>query len=242
MNTSPKRIQLTSGNATWCALKPPVAPPNLAWKPPNGAWPRRSATSSANCPRRRSQNTPISLPRRVGVAGWPCVRASRGTSCHSRAMRSSGASTLVRRQGRRMSCRAPLSMRGRAVLLTSCEVRPKWMNSFVLATCAALSASPFLLKSAARASKRPFSQYSTAFTSWLVTFSCAFTATPSSWLNSSYIRRSSGKRSCGNACSGASGGRAFVHNAMKYSTSTFTRCLIKLSSEQYGRRACVRAT
>ena len=50
-----------AGKATWCALKLPVAPPNL---PVKGTCAKRS-----NWRFKRSANTLISLPKRVGDAG-----------------------------------------------------------------------------------------------------------------------------------------------------------------------------
>ena len=56
---------------------------------------------------------------------------------------------------------ASLNISGWAVLLMSCEVRPKWMNSPNRSRPISFNCS--LMK------------YSTAFTSWLVTFSMSFT-------------------------------------------------------------------
>jgi hypothetical protein len=68
----------------------------------------------------------ISLPRVVGLAGWPWVRDSIGTSAWAWAIsrawrwRISGSSTLSR---------AALSIMPCEVLLMSSLVQAKWMNS-----------------------------------------------------------------------------------------------------------------
>ncbi len=109
----------------------------------------------------------ISLPTVVGLAVWPCVRLSMGTSaCRwaiSRSlstMRSSAGSTTWSRPAR--SCSAWL------VLLMSSLVQAKCTNS------AAFSSS-------GRASNFALIQYSTAFTSWLVVFSMSLMA----WVSAS---------------------------------------------------------
>ena len=65
-----------------------------------------------------------------------------------------------------------------AVLLMSCEVSPKWINSKNGSTDKPASFS--LMK------------YSTAFTSWLVVASMAFTRSASASENCSYSARSAG--------------------------------------------------
>ncbi len=114
---------------------------------------------------RRMSTLAISLPTVVGLAVWPCVRLSMGTSAKAwdisrslRMMRSSPGSTTWSRPER--SCRAWL------VLLMSSLVQAKCTNSDAFS-------------SSGRASNLALIQYSTAFTSWLVVFSISLMAAES---------------------------------------------------------------
>ena len=191
-----------------CAFRPPVAPPNL---PVNGI-----ASNSASCPSMRSTNTMISLPTRVGVAAWPCVLASMVTSSYSMAMARIFLSTPSRSVGRYTCSTNSLVASGIAVLLTSCDVRPKWTNS--------------------RYSDRPmpsmadFTKYSMALTSWFVTRSVALIVSASATLKSVYTARRALFWAAVRATPESSG-RA-PNSAMKYSISTRTRYLCKLDSEK----------
>jgi hypothetical protein len=189
--------QSTSGKATWWALKFPVAPPNFAAK--------GTASASASAFSSRSTNTASSLPRRVGEAGCPWVRASMGTSAQASA-RSRRSSSTAPSAGPMDPSQASLRDRGTAVLLMSWEVSPKWMNS----------------RNADRPSRSKASlrKYSTALTSWLVVRSISFTRRASSMEKSRYILRRSSNRPGSRA---ARGGRGSSRRAMKYSTSTRTR-------------------
>ncbi len=83
-----------------------------------------TASSHSSCRSSRSTNTCISLPSRVGEAGCPCVRASMGIPSHWVAS-SPSRRTVCSSTGRIWVCMHSFSNSGMAVLLTSCEVRPK---------------------------------------------------------------------------------------------------------------------
>ena len=117
---SPKAGQSRPGKATQWALKPPVAPPNFA--------PWSQALRTATHFSRRVAKTANSLPRRVGDADWPWVRASMDRSRHSQA-RALSAATSSSKRGTNASRAHSASMRGWAVWFTSWLVSPKWMNS-----------------------------------------------------------------------------------------------------------------
>ena len=117
------------------------------------------------CSSKRSTKTPISLPKRVGEAGCPWVLASIGTSCHS-ILKSFNFEVKVIKDGIYTFSKASFVESGIAVLLMSCEVSPKWMNSLCWDNPKLSNA--FLMK------------YSTAFTSWLVTFSVSLIQSASS--------------------------------------------------------------
>ena len=109
-----------------------------------------------------------------------------------------------------------------AVLFISCEVRPKWINSLYFCN--------------PRTSNFSLIKYSTALTSWLVTFSVSLICCASAVENVVYRPRKSSKRrvsksaSCGNGSS---------TKAIKYSISTLTRYFINASSEKKGIRDAV---
>ena len=114
---------------------------------------------------RRITTLAISLPTVVGLAVWPWVRLSMGTSAKAWAMlrkrrstRSSSGKTTMSRAVR--NCKAWL------VLLMSSLVQAKCTNSA-------------LRNNSGRASNLDLSQYSTALTSWLVVFSMSLIACPS---------------------------------------------------------------
>ena len=89
--------------------------------------PRRCARDlRARGARRRS---PISLPSVVGVAVWPCVRASIGTSACACASARRSAATDVEQPAAASSRRASSSAMPYARLLMSSDVHAKWMNS-----------------------------------------------------------------------------------------------------------------
>ncbi|MCU0561663.1 MAG: hypothetical protein MUD16_15920 [Desulfobacterales bacterium] len=107
------------------------------------------------------------MPRLVGDAGWPWVRASIGTGFQARAFCSRSAAT-TRSSGSSTSRHAAFIASGSAVLLMSWEVRPKWMYSL-----------NGLNPSASNSSLR---MYSTALTSWLVTRSTSLTRWATCWV------------------------------------------------------------
>ncbi|KOF53389.1 hypothetical protein AD428_13765 [Achromobacter sp. DMS1] len=125
----------------------PVAPLSLA----SGS----TAATAAMARSRRAATLANSLPRVVGLAGWPWVRDSMGWSACAAAI-SVSLAAISRRRGTSTRSRARVSMSACEVLLMSSEVQAKWMNSAARASSA--SSATFSL-----------SQYSTAFTSWFVT-------------------------------------------------------------------------
>ena len=68
------------------------------------------------------------LPRVEGEAGWPWVRANMATGFQTWALAERSA-TVSCRAGSMTVRQASFRERGTAVLLMSCEVRPKWINS-----------------------------------------------------------------------------------------------------------------
>ena len=152
-------FQSILGYATKCALKLPVAPPNLAEYGIAFSW--------ANCASKRSTYTRISLPKRVGDAGWPCVCASIEMFFHSSAL-DFRFSIRSFRAGKYVFSIASLNECGIEVLLMSWDVRPKCINSL-------WSARPNLSNSS-------LMKYSTAFTSWFVMLSISLIRWASSCL------------------------------------------------------------
>ena len=163
----------------------------------------------------------ISLPRVVGVAGWPWVRLIMGTAAWVCAM-SRSLVVMRSRAGRRTLSRASRSIRAWARLLMSSLVQAKWMYSLA-AAISAFSA------------KCCLSQYSTALTSWLVVASICLMAAASSWLKvvtvCSMAARVLALNGGTSPMSGAAA-RLFSH-----SSSTVTRAFIRPYSEWMGRRA-----
>ena len=90
---------------------------------------RRCRESRAIARSRRATTLAISLPSVVGVAGWPCVRASIGRSgMRVRERAQVARSTVNRRQQRRRGARRDQHV-ACARLLMSSDVQAKWMNS-----------------------------------------------------------------------------------------------------------------
>ena len=116
--------------------------------------------SQAAC--RRTTTLASSLPTVVGLAVWPWVRLSMGTSANWWAI-SRSLSTMRSRPGRMTWSRPERICSAWLVLLMSSLVQAKCTNS------AAFSSS-------GRASNLDLIQYSTAFTSWLVVFSMSLMA------------------------------------------------------------------
>ena len=119
--------------------------------------------SQAVC--RRITTLAISLPTVVGLAVWPWVRLSMGTSAKACDI-SRSLSMMRSRPGRMTWSRPERSCSAWLVLLMSSLVQAKCTNS------AAFSSS-------GRASNLLLIQYSTAFTSWLVVFSISLIAAES---------------------------------------------------------------
>ncbi|MCY1373944.1 hypothetical protein D9M69_612460 [compost metagenome] len=117
---------------------------------------------------RRTTTLASSLPTVVGLAVWPWVRLSMGTAAKAWAISRSLVITASS-AGSSTASRPPLSCSAWLVLLMSSLVQAKCTNS------AAFSSS-------GRASNLDLIQYSTALTSWLVTFSMSLMAWPSASL------------------------------------------------------------
>ena len=212
-NSLPSCFQSFFGNAIWCALKFPVAPPNFAAK---GIW-----LNSLIWLFNRSTKTIISFPSFVGVAGWPCVCANMGISFHCSANDCNLFWRLV--TAGKYSCSIQsFQLKGIAVLLMSCDVKPKCIHSFSLAA--------FILSNSC------FKKYSTAFTSWLVVSSICFICSASFKLKFS--------ASASSCCfvSDDSIKNFLSPRKIKYATSTFTRYFINAYSEKYLSKcaACLR--
>mmetsp|Transcript_15310 Transcript_15310/g.40662 ORF Transcript_15310/g.40662 Transcript_15310/m.40662 type:complete len:361 (-) Transcript_15310:25-1107(-) len=182
----------------------PVAPPNLQ---PCGICLRR-----VSCPSKRSMKTLISLAKFVGEAGCPWVLASIETS-HS--------GSLERRvdikfssSGRKQVSSEFLIISGFDVLLMSWLVSPKCTNS--------------LKGWRPSASNCSLMKYSTALTSWLVTFSVALTFSACSSVRFAGMALSFSAMPAGRPLpSGSSSMRA-----RKYSISMWTRYRISPNSEK----------
>ena len=146
-NVAANLRQSISGYAVRWALKLPVAPPNLA---ADGCGVEHGELFSQSVAEHA-----YSLSRRVGDAGWPWVLASIGRSAPLVGACLEMLDELLRAWDGMPRRWPSLTDMGIDVLLISCEVRPKWINSF---TPVRPRVSNFSLR-----------KYSTAFTSWLVT-------------------------------------------------------------------------
>ena len=168
---------------------------------------------------RRATTLAISLPTVVGLAVWPCVRDSIGTAASVCAICVS-LPISPSRPGSSTCSRAAFSISAWLVLLMSSLVQAKWMNSD-----AAFSSG--------RDSQRDFSQYSTAFTSWLVVRSMSLMACASG-----SAKRTTRPRSRPRAASdkGLNSLKPASDSAMNHSTSTCTRRCIRPNSDSSGRR------
>jgi hypothetical protein len=148
------------------------------------------------------------------VAGWPWVRDSIATSAWLAAS-ASRRETMASMAGSSTLSRPPLSMRAWARLLMSSEVHAKWMNSAADMT----SGLP---------AKRSRSQYSTAFTSWLVVASIALMRSASSTPKSPTHRRSASCVDAENGCMASKENSSL--SASSQATSTATRSRISANS------------
>ena len=104
----------------------------------------------------------------------------------------------------------------------SSEVQPKWMNSVTRVTSGLWP-------------RRSLSQYSMAFTSWLVVASMAFTASPSATEKPAMTASSSATVAAENGAISASPRAAA--RASSPSTPTLTRLRIRPNSEKCSRSA-----
>ncbi|MCY1222137.1 hypothetical protein D9M72_342160 [compost metagenome] len=169
---------------------------------------------------RRAATLAISLPSVVGLAGWPWVRDSIGCVALSLASSTRRACTRLS-AGTMTPSRAPLSIMPCEVLLMSSEVQAKWMNSLA----ASSSALPLTCS---------LSQYSTAFTSWLVTASISLMRPASASENLSTSASSAASEAAENF--GMSGRPAWA-SAISQCTSTLTRLRMKAASDSHSRSA-----
>ena len=145
---------------------------------------RRPCANAAICRSSRATTLAISLPSVVGVAGWPCVRASIGSVGMRVRQRAQIGDDVAQRAA---AARRAAPRRARAPcarLLMSSDVHAKWMNSATRAT-------------SGTAAKRSFSQYSTALTSWLVCRSIALTRAASATENCAATSAIDVARRCG---------------------------------------------
>ena len=152
------------------------------------------------------------------------MRLSIGTSASARAWSRKRAISLSM-AGSSTSARAACSIRPWLVLLMSSLVQAKCTNS------------PAALSSA-MASKRPLSQYSTAFTSWLVVRSMSLIACASASEKRSTSPRSSPRAA---SDSGLNSLKPASDKAMNHSISTCTRRCISPNSDSNGRSAATLA-
>jgi hypothetical protein len=169
---------------------------------------------------RRAATLAISLPSVVGLAGWPWVRRQHrqlGVLVGQFARRA----MILSSAGSRLASRPSRSISAWETLLMSSEVQPKWMNSVTRMT-SALSA------------RRSLSQYSMAFTSWLVRCSMALMASPSATEKSAITPSSSAWWPAEKAAISASSGSAA--RALSHSISTLTRLRIRPNSEKCARK------
>ncbi len=168
--------------------------------------------------RRRATTLATSLPTVVGLAVWPWVRLSIGVPAKVPAIFVSF-STILSTAGSSTSVRARCSISAWLVLLMSSLVQAKCTNSPAAFSSVLLS-------------KRDFSQYSTAFTSWLVVFSMSLMA----WASASQ-KRTTSERSRPRAASdsGLNSAKPASESAMNHSTSTCTRRCISPNSDSRGR-------
>ncbi len=167
---------------------------------------------------RRATTLATSLPTVVGLAVWPCVRLNIGTSANSIAILVSR-SRILSSAGSSTSARARCSISAWLVLLMSSLVQAKCTNSPAAFSSGLLS-------------KRDFSQYSTAFTSWLVVFSISLMACASASEKRTTSERSSPRAA---SVSGLNSAKPASDSAMNHSTSTCTRRCISPNSERSGR-------
>ncbi len=167
---------------------------------------------------RRATTLATSLPSVVGLAVWPWVRLSIGTSASACAMARS-LSTSASSAGSSTSARALFSISAWLVLLMSSLVQAKCTNS----AAADSSASP---------SKPALIQYSTALTSWLVVFSMSLMACASASEKPATRRRNFARAALPSGLNSAS---PASDSAMNHSTSTCTRRCIRPNSLSSGR-------
>ncbi len=99
----------------------------------------------------------------------------------------------------------------------SSDVHAKWMNSAARAT-------------SGTSAKRSFSQYSTAFTSWLVTRSIAFTRCASSGAKAAFTLSIAARAAAENGGSSAMPGSS--ERATSHASSTRTRWRMRPYSEK----------
>ena len=190
-----------------------------------------SSCTAAICARarcRRATTLAISLPTVVGLAVWPCVRLSIGTSASACARASSLSDDAVERRQQHLVARGR-SISAWLVLLMSSLVHAKCTNSAAAASAGWLSAA---------AVQRDLSQYSTALTSWLVVASMSLIACASA-----SEKRSTSPRSSPRAASlnGGSSAKPASDSAMNHSTSTCTRRCMRPNSLSSGRSAATLA-
>mmetsp|Transcript_1814 Transcript_1814/g.2880 ORF Transcript_1814/g.2880 Transcript_1814/m.2880 type:complete len:252 (+) Transcript_1814:923-1678(+) len=202
--------QSTAGLATTCALYEPTAPAIL----PRTSTPRIDLTWA----RMRCTTLASSLPTVVGVAGWPCVCESIGTSASSCAMPVSFVSSSAS-MGRRTSSRASATISAYDRLLMSSEVHAKWKNSSCDAS--AELAPP----------KCSLRKYSTALTSWLVVRSMFFTRSACSTVKPVVASDSSAATvAASNGWRKVKDGSSARRRSQRISTRT--RCLMSAYSEK----------
>lgn len=156
----------------------------------------------------------------VGVAGWPWVCASSGTSRRSLAIVAT-CSTRAVALGSQTWATAPWTITAYERLLMSSLVQQKWISS----------ASPASLSAGAISASRFLRKYSTALTSWAVTRSVAAISSISAWPKSSTIARrrvtssSVRERTPGTTC-------CWIR-WMSHSISTWIRARLRAGSERW---------
>mmetsp|Transcript_5301 Transcript_5301/g.9544 ORF Transcript_5301/g.9544 Transcript_5301/m.9544 type:complete len:225 (-) Transcript_5301:297-971(-) len=156
----------------------------------------------------------------VGLAVWPWVRLSMGTSANSFAMAASSV-MICSIIGSTSPVTASRSCSAWLRLLMSSEVHAKWVNSNTLL-------------SSSFAANLSFSTYSTAFTSWLVVRSTSFTACASSTLQ--LLARSSRKAFVASLKGGTSSTSGSSDSICSHRISTVARALMRPNSEAVARR------